>query len=40
MALPKENRTDKVTVIEAAIGKMSPQELGALPNLDANQVTQ
>jgi hypothetical protein len=35
MALPKENRTDKVTTVEAAIGKMSSQELGALPNLDA-----
>jgi hypothetical protein len=35
MALPKENRTEKVVAVEQAIGKMSPQELAALPGLDA-----
>jgi hypothetical protein len=34
MALPRENRTAKVIAVEAAIKKMSPQELAALPGLD------
>src|SRR5882672_2608608 len=34
MALPNENRTAKVIAVEEAIGKMSPQELAALPGLD------
>ena len=36
MALPNENRTAKVVAVEQAIGKMSPQELAALPALDAS----
>jgi hypothetical protein len=34
MALPREIRTTKVTEVEDAIKKMSPQELSALPSLD------
>jgi hypothetical protein len=34
MALPRENRTAKVIAVEAAMKKMSPQELQALPGLD------
>ena len=36
MALPNENKTAKVVAVEQAIGKMSPQELAALPALDAS----
>ena len=35
MALPREDRTAKVIAVEEAIKKMSPQELVALPGLDA-----
>ncbi len=34
MALPKENRTEKVITVEEVMKKMSPQELAALPGLD------
>jgi hypothetical protein len=39
MALPRENRTPKVTEIDDAIQKMSPQELSALPSLDNDDFT-
>jgi leucyl-tRNA synthetase len=34
MALPPETKTEKVINIHTAIGKMTPQEIGALPSLD------
>jgi hypothetical protein len=34
MALPRENKTEKVTNVQEAVAKMSPQEIGALPGLD------
>ena len=34
MALPRENRTEKVIKVDEAIKKMSPRELAALPSLD------
>jgi hypothetical protein len=36
MVLPKEMKTEKVMAINAAITKMTPQELAALPQLDAD----
>jgi hypothetical protein len=34
MALPREIRTSKVIEVQAAIKKMSPQQIGELPGLD------
>ncbi len=34
MALPREIKTEKVTNVQETVAKMSPQEIGALPSLD------
>jgi hypothetical protein len=34
MALPSEIKTDKMMAVQVAVGKMSPQEIAALPSLD------
>jgi len=38
MALPKEVDAAKVQVVKESLRKMSPQELGALPSLDAEDL--
>ena len=35
MALPTENPTDKVKAVEKAIKNMGPNDLAALPDLEA-----